>query len=317
VTIVFAELPPVEVPQTAAVVRADTRSYWLESLDGSVRVPFDNQPVSLVRGAVGLDVAPTDVAWSTTPGVEGGFVDESRTVPRPVLLPLAIVADSQPALWAAKGLIRQVVRPGESVTAEGAFNLVCSSLSGTRQLTCVYLSGLEGVTRVPHYDRFALELLAVDPFARDRTERVVEFTLGDSTGSMVSADPATAGPRQLGSSVVIGDAMPIDIVSGIPVWPRIDFTGPFSPLTVSASTGMSISVPGGVPAGQTLTVVTDPRNKSIRLDGALAAGMVARGSKVGAPFLPGLNHLSVAATGATSASRIVLSWRGGWRSLFN
>jgi hypothetical protein len=317
VTIVYGVVPEPVLSAAPVVVRSESRTFWVESLDRSVVVPFDNAPVVLRAGFLGLDDAPDDVVTSTSPGVDGSFLEELRTLPRAFALPLSIVARTQAEAWAAKAALKAVMRPRGVQTFEGTFRLVCSSSTGTRELTAVYRSGLEGDdTGVPQFDRMVVNCEALDPFARDRTERVVEFTLGDSTGSMVSATPATAGPRQLGSSVVIGDAMPIDIVSGIPVWPRIDFVGPFSPLTVTASTGMSISVPGGVPAGQTLTIITDPRNKSIRLDGALAAGMVARGSKVGAPFLPGLNHLSVAATGATSASRIVLSWRGGWRSLW-
>lgn len=289
----------------------------VESLDRSAAVRFDSNPVTLRSGFTGLEQAPVSLAISNSPGVEGGAIEQAQTVSRPIMLPLAVYGRDQASAWAAVQRLVEVVRPGEAVTREGSFRLVASSTSGVRELTCAYLSGLEGIeTGNPRFDQIALSLIAVDPYARDRDPRSVEFTLGEQTSRMVSANPGTAGSRKLGSSVVIGEDMPVEIVSGIPVWPRLDFTGPFSPLTVTASTGMSISVPGGVPAGQTLTVVTDPRNKSIRLQGNLAAGLVARGSRIGAPFQPGINNLSVAATGATAASRIVLSWRGGWRSLW-
>jgi hypothetical protein len=315
VTLLYVERARRE-PAPPPVV-ADVRSIWLESLDRTVTVPFDNRPVVLRPGFLGLESAPVSSVVATSPGVEGGFVEQVSTVTRPVMLPVAVVGRSQGAVWSAKRRIAEVVKPGQHVTSEGAFRVVCSSPSGVRELTCVYLSGLEGdETGNPFFSRFGLNLLAVDPFARDRDPRVVEFSISASSMVMVSDDPATAGPRGLASSVVIGENMPVEVGSEIPVWPRMDFVGPFDPLTVSASTGMSISVPGGVPSGSTLTVITDPRAKSIRLDGQLAAGMVARGSRIGAPFRPGLNNLNVAASGADENSRIVLSWRGGWRSLW-
>lgn len=315
-SIVYAVVPAPPLVTTVSVP-LEGRSFWVESLDRTVRVPFDNAPVVLRPGFLGLGMAPDDVVTSTSPGVDGGFLEEIRTLARSFALPVSIVGRTQAEQWAARDRLAAILRPEGVTTAEGTFRLICSSPSGTRELTAVYRSGLEGDdTGVPQFDRMVLTCEALDPFARDRDARSIEFTIGASSGSMTSADPATAGPRQLGSSVVIGEGMPIDIVSGIPVWPRLDFTGPFDPLTVSASTGMTISVPDGVPAGQTLTVVTDPRNKSIRLDGELAAGMVARGSRIGSPFQPGLNSLSVAASGATEDSRIVLSWRGGWRSMW-
>lgn len=315
-SVVFAERPVLLQP-TVERPRIDSRSFRLESLDGSLVVPLDGAPVKLLTGAVGLEVAPVDVAMSRSPGIEGASFDEASFGPRPMLLPLSVRAKTQAAMWDAANRLAEVVSPGRVLTSEGSFRLVCSSASGTRQLTLAYLSGLEGdEIGVPGYKRVALEVIAADPFARDRESRSVEFSLGVSSSRMTSADPATAGTRKLGSSVVIGEDMPVEVVSGIPVWPRLDFTGPFAPLTVTASTGLSITVVSGVPAGSTLTVVTDPRNKSIRMDGQLAAGMVSRGSRIGSPFRPGLNSLNVSASGATEASRIVLSWRGGWRSLW-
>lgn len=303
-------------PVASSGPHAELRSIWLESFDRKVVVPFDDAPFTLLPEVTGLGVGPVDVVTSSTPGVDGGFVEEIRGVSRPVLLPLEVGGAGWSSRRVAIRRLQEVCQVGQFVTHSGGFQVVGASPLGVRQMDLVYLSGLEGDEALPGVDRIPLAALAVDPFARDREVRSVEFSLGVSTGVMVSSDPAGAGPRQLGSSVVIGDNMPVDIVSGIPVWPRIDVTGPFDPLTVEANTGMNISMPDGVPAGSTFTAILDPRNRSFRLNGALAAGMIARGSRVGRPFLPGLNFLSVSASGADEDSRIVLSWRGGWRSLW-
>jgi hypothetical protein len=70
-----------------------------------------------------------------------------------------------------------------------------------------------------------------------------------------------------------------------------------------------------VAAGSTLRIVTSPRRKSVRLNGAPAAGLVARGSVL-QPFTIGPNLLSVTAPGATDVTSLRLVWRGMYRSLW-
>ena len=74
-------------------------------------------------------------------------------------------------------------------------------------------------------------------------------------------------------------------------------------------------MPGAVVAGSVLTIVTDPRAKSIRLDGVPAPGLVARGSRL-MPLVKGRNTLSVSAAGATASSRVSVSWRGLYLGLW-
>lgn len=303
----------------APAVRAplESRRLWVESLDGRLRLPFDGFPVKLLDDSMGLEEAPVEPGVLTSPDFDGGSLEEILTTVRPMLLHLSIRGVSQEITWAAKKLLRDIIQPGVAVTPEGSFKVGCSSLSGTRELVAVYQSGLEGDRiSLPRYERLNLRVLSMDPFSRDRTTRSPSYGVDSGAGVMVSTNPATAGPRMLGSSVVLGQNIPLTVGGEVPVWPRLDFIGPFSPLTVDASTGLRIRVPGGVPEGSTLTIITDPRHKSIRLNDGLASGMLTRDSWLGAPFRPGTNFLNVEASGANPDSRVIVTWRAGWRSLW-
>lgn len=306
-------------PTDPAPERGDTRTMWLESLDRSVRVMLDGAPVKLLTGAIGLEKAPEDLVLSTQNGVPGGFLDEVNTTVRRVALPMQVQARTQGDAWKALAQLRAVVRASpRRITPEGTCRLVCSSTSGVRELTVAYVSGLEGVGDArPNLARFTLNLVAVDPFARDAIGRSITFGVDASAGPFLSTNPAnTFGTRKLSSSAVIGQNMAVDIVSEVPVYPRMDFIGPQDPLTVDVTTGLHVHVPAGVPLGSALTVVTEPRFKSIRLDGVPAAGRLSLDSWLGAPFEPGRNVMSVAAPGATAASKVIVSWRGGWESMW-
>lgn len=307
-------------PTTTAATRADTRTLWLESFDGTARVTFDASPVKLLRGSLGLTKAPEEPLVSRANGLPGGYVSGVRVGVRRIMLPLQVQARSQAAAWAAVDQMRDLLdwrATGE--VREGSCYLVGSSTSGIRRFTVSYVSGLEGEDNgVPNLDRFSLNLIAVDPYARDRDVTRVEFTVPDDGEPFLSDDPAdTFDTRELASSAVFGQNMKIDVRSKIPVNPRVDFVGPFGPnLLIDTDTGMRLPVPLGIPAGSTLTAVTDPRGTSIRLDGAIAGGRIARPWTFGNPLKPGVNRMNVTATGATTASRVFVSWRGGWESLW-
>lgn len=307
-------------PPAGTATRGDTRTMWLESFDGDLRVPFDANPVKLLRGAIGLTKAPEDLIVTRTPGVPGGFLEESRTGVRPIMLPLQVRARTQAQAWEAIGRLRAVLRwTRHRSTLAGSCYLYGSSTTGVRRFTVAYHSGLEGEDGgMPNLARFGLNLLAVDPWARDREPRTLPFEAPDPSGVFLSDDPAdTWETRSLSSAALISTNMNVDIASDVEVHPRLDFTGPFGPgLQVEASTGLLLPIPAGIDPGSTLTVVTDPREKSIRLDGALAASRIGFPQRIGHPFVPGRNQLSVAGTGTAPSSRVLVTWRGGWESLW-
>lgn len=322
----FFVLATVRSTSTPPKPEYDSRTLWLESWDGTVTmpVPMDNLPHEMIaqRGILGLGVAPTDLATEGTPGVAGSRIVDVIERDRPIALPLAFIADTQVDLYDTIQRLRDLTDPLRGMTEDGNFRIACASSSGTRHLNLAYRSGLEG-DDLEYYgtDRAVLDLLAPMPYAQDRAEQSREYALGGGALNFFAWDDGdVAAPNfedlELAPDVILGDNMPLDITSALPVFPTIEVVGPTGPgVVLQADTGLYLNIPAGIPEGSVLRIVTDPRHKSTRLDGALAAGMIARGSVL-APLTLGENLMSLTAPGATSATRLRLTWRGMHRSLW-
>lgn len=307
----------------------------LESLDGLRRIPLDGSTGwTHMPGSYGLDDAPIEAVRQAVPGVAGSAIQDVRTLEREVFIPIFMetLGTDHVAHLRMLDEIRSLV---DWRTRQ--FRIVGMTERGQRQLTVTYLKGLEGSDGVSErglfWRKIPLVTVATQPFAEARTDRLVEFQQSSGGGAFLGTAGGTDAPwpRALSSSSLIGDGMEVRVASEVPVYPTLELTGPMdsfegtlSPVvtdssgtvtTVQSSSAWHVSVPQGVPAGSTLRLVTDPRARSIRMDGNLAAGRVARGSTL-RPFFPGLNVLDVSAPGGTEATRIRLSWRELYRSLW-
>lgn len=309
-------------PPTPGGPAYDSRRLWLESWDGQavMPIPLDDLPHEMIgrRGMLGLGVAPTDVATEGTPGVAGSRVVDVIERDRPIALPLTFIADSQADLWDTKQRLRDLTDPTSTMTQDGNFRLICASASGTRQLNLAYRSGLEDEdTERYGTDVAVIDAVAPQPYAEDRFDQSKTFRLGTTLLPFLALAGTDYpwGTRQLSPSAVAGADTPVEMFSAVPLYPVIELTGPADSVLITADNGLRIDVPDGVPGGSTLRIVTDPRHKSIRLDGAPAAGMLARGSRL-VPFGLGMTLVDVVAPGATSATLLRLTWRGLHRGLW-
>jgi hypothetical protein len=296
---------------------------WLESMDGATVIPLTHQhsigQVLLQPGFQGLGVPPVDLAIGGTPGVDGGYIEDVSTLSRPVILPLKIWGRTDAEKWSAVQALRDLTDPTVGMTPDGNYKLVSDTPTGKRELTLAYRGGLEGDMRgnaAP--ERIVLDSIAVDPFAREREERVLPFPL-IAGGVFLTRNAGTDHPwgtRKLSPSTVIGTDMHVVMPSAVPVSPTISITGPAPDgATVIADSGLRLIVTGAIPAGKTLRVVTDRRARSARLDGAPAWGMISRASRF-VPFNKGEQVLDVTVPGASSSTMLRLGWRGGHRSMW-
>lgn len=307
----FVLVSPRPVP--VAPVRTPDVLMWLESWDGSQQVDLSSGPVRWRSGAVGLGTPPVSTYMSAAPGMAGSLVTDVATLSRPVLLPLTVGGDSWEQTWGAIQRIRDLTDPTNGVGPDGSFRLVARSASGTRQLGLAYRGGLEGDGSPSQVrQNLVLDLVAPQPFAEDRAEQTQPFVLAQESAPFLGG---VWGSIHLVSSAVAGANTPVNMASAVPVYPTIEITGPADSVLITADSGLRISVPGGVDAGQTLRIVTDPRRKSIRLNGAPAAGSLSLDSRL-VPFGLGTTLVDVVAPGATGATLLRLTWRGLHRGLW-
>lgn len=305
----------------------------LESMDGTVVIPLDDTAGWIrMPGSTGLKMPPYEVIASPIPGVPGTMVQDVRVQERPIFIPIyGHSLTSQMSYLQMVDTLFSLVDP-----TNGSFKIVATTVRDVRELVVTYDGGLEGVDGGDadglSWCKVGLKAVANEPFARAREDSTLEFQVVNNAAPFlgVSGGTDTPWPSMLSTSTVVGTGMEVLITSEVPVYPTLkliggmtSFTGTLSPLVVGAdgvttrtiSQQWSVDVPLGVLAGSTLVLVTDPRSRSIRLDGALAAGRVALGSAL-RPFYPGKNVLDVTAPGGTEDTRIILSWRNLYRSLW-
>lgn len=314
-----------DAPLRTEMVREpfDTRRVWLESLDGSVVLPLTDEDDTrrvLLAGVQGMELPPVEVIRTTHPFIPGSTIREVNVLEREIFLPMRFEdTRSQTQFLATLAELRGVVWPGFSVDVGtvGTFRLCVSSRLGERVIDVTYLEGWEGdwaaESASESLERFGLRLLAVDPFFRNRdyTENTYRVD-ADGDVFLGSTDQAAPWPRALSASVVIGDGMQMRVEGDVPVWMEMIVDGPASSAAVTFP-GTSAQVPAGVAAGSELVLVTDPRGRSARLDGAVAWDRIAMGATF-APLQPGPNTVNVELVAAGDGTSLTVRWKEGWLS---
>lgn len=297
----------------------ETREMHIESLDGSLVIPLNVDVDRILKaGATGLGLPPLDVVTSTTPGMPGSWLQEVNVLEREVFIPLEFGSDKDQADMLAKlKQLRELVWPGAvNIGDLGTFLLVCNSPAGERILTVTYKSGWEGTWGGAdsgiNWESFGLTLVAVDPYFRDRNPTNISYTATPGEVFLGDGDNSTPWPRQLSQSVVIGQGMQVVVQGDVPVWPKFVFTGPVNLADVTFP-GTDVSVPNGIADESTLTLITDPRARSARLDGAIAWSAVAMGSTF-APLNPGMNIVNVEIGTFGADTGLLLEWTPGYKN---
>jgi hypothetical protein len=306
------------IPPTPVQI-VESRRIWLESMDGSTVIDLNGGGGAFLRpGATGLQLPPLDVVTSVTPGMPGSYLEEVNVQERPVFLPLGFTSSAGQADFFAKLAVLRSFIDWDDVTIgqTGMFRIGVSSLLGERLLDVVYKSGWEGTESPPDsgsdWAVFPLNLVAVDPYWRQRDPVELPFSAAAGPVFLGSGDGSNPWPRQISASTVIGSNMAIPVDGDVPVWPEIQIDGPVSAATVTYP-GTSIVVPSGVNDSSTLVLVTDPRFRSARLDGAIAWSSITLGSTV-VPLKPGVNKMSVTVGTSGAGTGLILRWTPGWKT---
>lgn len=313
-------VPP--FPSTPPILsREDSRTLWLESLDGSIVLPLNVDVDRILRaGATGLQLPPLDVVTATTPGMPGSWLQETSVLEREVFLPLEFASDSSHQEFLAKlkelrGLIAGAFGTVD-IGSTGTFRLGASSVHGERLLDVTYKSGWEGAwggsDSGTRWEKFGLTLVAVDPFFRAREYTEYRYEIADGEVFIGSGDGTNPWPRRLAPSVSLGSDMRIPVTGEVPVWIEMIVDGPATVASIQFP-GTNIAMTSAVADGAELVLVTDPRKRSARLNGAVAWSKITMASTF-APLLPGVNTINVQLSASSDGTAMTMRWLEGFLS---
>lgn len=312
---------PVEPPLPPIPGPTDSRVLSLESLDGSVSVILAGGQSGrvLMPGATGLRLPPLDVVTGTTPGMAGSWLQEVNVLEREVFLPIGLWSDeSQADFFDVLDEFQSLISAWDDVEIgqTGTCRLIARSSKGERVLDVTYKGGMEGEeggdVSGEDWATYGLTFVAVSPYWRAREP--VELPLSVVAGEVFIGDGAgnAPWPRRIAPSVVIGKNMPITVGGDVPTWTEFEVLGPVPSVAVTYP-GTSVTVPNGVAAGKILRLVTDPRGRSARLDGAIAWDQINMGATF-SPLRPGVNRVSVELSTAGAGAGLVMRWLPQWKA---
>lgn len=271
--------------------------------------------LEIVQGRSGLYMPPVKITEDSLPGLGGAGGSRLRDQlydSREIDLPLYLHCQDYSTLWSRYSEIESWfrVRHDSSGRPIPGRLRVKRPDGSEREISCVYSGGLEGAegqdVSGPNFRRMMLVLRASDPLWSARNPTLLVFTM--VAGTTFFSTPFL--PVHLGASEVATGAVAANPGEEL-TWPVWQIVGPgVNPILTNNTTGLSLGLTLALTAGQSITIDTRPRQKTIINDQTTANlySALAPGSATMWPLQPGDNTIQVLMSGATSASRLNLQF---------
>jgi len=284
----------------------DTRTLAFRSLDG--RYPFSVDDRTFIFGpdSEGLDMPPRQIITRAIPGMEGERLTEIRVDKREVFLPFVInsaASGGHLAHLAMRDELAQLFnhRRNDYRADDGTLDLVATSARGERSLRCTYVDGMTA-TRAPseraYHQRLGVTLWAVRPYWSGQQWSTPVIRIPDQ------GDWFDTFPGVLTSSSAIGQDLQVTVEGDAESWATVDLVGPASSVVITGP-GLSVTISGGLSAGEQARIVTNPRGRTAKFSGIKDWSRVAASDRY-RPLNPGDNVLNVSMIGATGQSSAVV-----------
>jgi phage-related protein len=270
---------------------------WIDATGGMTQLDVD-------WDVSGRFAPPNQFDADEVPDQPGARLRAVRHKARELVVPVWMDAESETALRTA---VRRLVAVMDPIRGEGKIR-VTGPGGDQRELNCRYRAGLElaerlGMTSAPLMQRAPLVFWAADPYWYPVSDEVAEYTIGAATTSWFPFPPL-----RLGTSELFTDATVVN-VGDVEAWPVWQITGPGSAIVLrNATTGALLELSTTL-VGETVTIDTRPGAKSVLLsDGTNLFGSLSDSSSLW-NFARGANQIRVEMAGATTDSRLRLSWK--------
>lgn len=266
-----------------------------------------NERAMLIHGSTGLGIAPVVVTPDPLVGAHGSLLRNVRLDERDISIPVFMQRDSQGELDEVRRGLETFLSPlrtglNLSVEHEG---------QDYREIGVVYTGGLEGDYGDDYHgvwEKRLLEFKATDALWRGAPE-VISKAVAPGVKPFISGSIAFF-PIILGASTVQG-RVTFSVRGDSPTAPVWTITGPGRDLLIrEISTGKRFQLDGTI----TSPITIDMAAGDITAEGATRGELWSRVSLDSemVPMSPGVSEWEVSMVGATTASRIDVSYEPRW-----
>lgn len=288
------------------------QAIWSPPVGDPIMLTACPDGIDWLPGRSGEDLPPFEFVTSENVGYHGATILGVRATTRIQTLPLLLHVQGPWSDW--RPLHQRFVKAMNPLAGDGILTYVMPD-GTSRQLFARYSKGGEGdAISDPAglwWRKYAIQFRADDPWWYSTTPEVVGWDVGGPAGFFPLL------PVQLTSSRVIGDTT-LDVAGDIESYGVWTITGPANGLATLTNVGQGRSVRLNLTgtyqlgAGQTVTVDMRPGSRSI----LGPTGQPWLNARVGIPqffdLAPGLNQLTLAVAGATTATRVRFTYQPKW-----
>lgn len=268
--------------------------------------PGNDMPM-LIRGSTGLGVAPVTVTSDPLVGSHGSMLRNVRLTERDITIPVFLQQDTQPGLDEVRRGMEAFLSPLKpglnlSVSREG---------QDYREIGVVYTGGLEGDYGADYHGVWEKRLLEFK--ATDALWRGVPETISKAVAPGVKpfvSNTIAFFPIILGASTVQG-RVTFSVRGDAPTAPVWTITGPGRDLVIrEISTGKVFKVDGTITEPITIDMAAGDITSAGSTRGELWSRVSLDSEMI--PMSPGTSEWEVSMVGATTASRIDVSYEPRW-----
>lgn len=226
--------------------------------------------------------------------------------PLTVQVPIALYG---PTATAFRASLRTWAHRLDPVRGDGRLR-VTGPAGDQRDLVCRYAGGLDAIAEDDHSDlghnvSAVLQFAAEQPYWQDASATVQSWSLLSSLATFFPLFPL-----RLSGSEVFADATVDNSASDVVAWPVWTITGPGSnPILRNLTTGMVLSLPVTLLAGESVVIDTRPSIKTVtKQDGTSLFGSLVFPPQLWS-LAPSLNSVRIEMTGAVAGvSAVTLSY---------
>jgi hypothetical protein len=286
---------------------------WTDA-DGTAWPLIADLGVIVEWGLSGFGSPARQIATTPLPG--GGSLPKSAYVPEGhLVLPLYVYGSDETAFRTLIRSLRGAFDPirGDDLTPG---SLEAAWADGQRRMIEAMVTDIpeeldQGKSNLDHI-HVVLEMTCPDAYWRDAVAQTAgPWVLGTTRDWL-------APYMTVSSGLVLGSGQVITNDGDVEAWPIWTILGPATNVVLTnTTTGKSFSIPSGVGSGETLTVNTKPGDLAVTSDSS-SGSQLGRLGWPGAqlwPLVKGDNNVTLQLDGATSATRVNLSYYRRYRGI--